>query len=82
MIDINYDSEIDALYANLGEGKYVDSDVIVDDIILDYDDKGNVLGVEILNLNRHSPDYIKVIYNYLTKEQAAILQEYFICRPE
>ena len=76
---INIDEEIDALYANLGEGTWVDTEEIAEDIYLDLDCNGNVLGVEILNYRNLTLPRIKKLYTHVTKNQRAILEEHFVC---
>ncbi len=46
---IRYDKEVDAIYIQLSEGKVVESDEEKPGLILDYDEVGNVVGIEVLN---------------------------------
>jgi uncharacterized protein YuzE len=46
-----YDSTVDALYIRWTEAKITESDE-VEGVILDYDEHGNVIGVEILNASQ------------------------------
>jgi uncharacterized protein YuzE len=46
---INYTQDDDALYIRLKENDIENSDEIADDIILDYDKNGNIVGIEILS---------------------------------
>lgn len=52
---LNVDSEADALYLKLDESKIADSQEVVPGIVLDFDDKNQVVGVEILHLSKRSP---------------------------
>jgi len=45
---------IDALYLRLDESKIIDSEELSPSIILDYNDKNEVIGIEILNLSKRS----------------------------
>lgn len=45
----------DALYFRLDESAVVESEEIKPGVILDYDDKGNVVGIEILGLSKRVP---------------------------
>ncbi len=45
---IHYSHEADALYIRLREAKIENTDQITEDIIMDYDKTGNVVGIEIL----------------------------------
>lgn len=50
---ISYDKESDVFYFLLDETvKIVDSEEVKPGVILDFDQKGNVLGVEILNASK------------------------------
>lgn len=46
---IKYDQEADIIYLRFGEGKIVESDEIKDGLIVDYDENGNPIAIEILN---------------------------------
>jgi len=50
---IRYDEKADALYIRLRESKYYESDEIKDGFILDYDQAGNIIGIEILNASSY-----------------------------
>jgi uncharacterized protein YuzE len=52
---IRYDEQSDALYIRLREEEYYESDEIQEGLILDYDQKGKLIGVEILDAS----DYLK-----------------------
>ncbi len=49
---VKYDKEVDALYINLSNEKIVESDEQKPGIIFDYDEKGNIVGIEILNASQ------------------------------
>ena len=49
---VKYDKEVDALYINLTAEKIVESDEQKPGIIFDYDEKGNIVGIEILNASQ------------------------------
>ena len=46
---IEFDSKANASYIKLAEGKFASNKKISEDIIIDFDKKGKVLGIEILN---------------------------------
>lgn len=48
----SYDPEVDALSIRWSDTAIADSDEVESCVILDYDQKGNVLGVEILNASQ------------------------------
>ncbi|MFW5756942.1 MAG: DUF2283 domain-containing protein [Tangfeifania sp.] len=49
---IKYNKETDSVYIKLTEGKVAESDEDKKDIILDYDESGNIVGIEILNASK------------------------------
>ncbi len=49
---IRYDPAVDALYIRLREGEVKDSDEVSTGIILDYDERGTALGIEILDASQ------------------------------
>jgi uncharacterized protein YuzE len=46
---MHYSKAADAIYIRLKEDPIYNTDEITPDIIMDYDDKGNVIGIEILS---------------------------------
>ncbi len=52
---LKVDYKNDALYLRLDETAIVESEEIQPGVILDYDDKNNVVGIEILNLSQRVP---------------------------
>jgi len=46
---IHYDENTDSLYIRLKETSYYESDEVREGVLLDYDEKGNVIGIEILD---------------------------------
>lgn len=64
----SYDAEADALRCYWGEpGQVAESDEVAEDVILDYDANGRVIGVEILDAKKR--------IEYLSPECAAALLE-------
>ena len=49
---IEYSKEADALYMKFNDKEITDTDEISEDMILDYDENGNVIAVEILNASK------------------------------
>lgn len=80
MVDINYDNEIDALLIKFGQGPYDGSEEVMNGISLDYDLEGNVLSVEVLNVNKQSIGSMNKIPDYLSKDQGSMYRELFICK--
>jgi len=52
---ISYAEKADALYIRLKETPYHVSDKVREGALLDYDDKGNVIGLEILDASEYLP---------------------------
>ena len=59
---IKYDKEADALYIKLSEGKVAESDEEKPGIILDYDNEGNIVGIEVLNASEKTNQPNGIIY--------------------
>jgi uncharacterized protein YuzE len=54
---IEYDREVDAAYVRLSQNKVDVSEQVSDDLIVDFDDQGRIVGLEILDASRHlAPD--------------------------
>lgn len=54
-----YDPLADALYVQLNEQPIIESEQIKPGIILDYDDAGNVVGIEILSASKRDGALLK-----------------------
>lgn len=50
----NYDPEMDALYIRLNEARIIESEEVQPGIILDFDESGNVAGVEVLDASKRN----------------------------
>ena len=53
---VHFDEKIDALYFRLDDSKIVDSEEVKPGIVLDYNDKNQVVGVESLNVKKRVPE--------------------------
>jgi uncharacterized protein YuzE len=51
-IKVLFDEENDILYVSLKPGVAIDSEEIAEDIRVEYDDKGQVIGIEIFNITK------------------------------
>ncbi|MFH1335493.1 MAG: DUF2283 domain-containing protein [Candidatus Zixiibacteriota bacterium] len=59
---LRVDKENDALYFRLDESSVVESEEVEPGIVLDFNQEGKVVGIEILQLStRISPDQLKVL---------------------
>ncbi|NPA38381.1 MAG: DUF2283 domain-containing protein [Candidatus Nanohaloarchaeota archaeon] len=54
-----YDKENDVLYIKYKDEKIVESDEISKGIIVDYNEKGEIVGIEILNFKRRDDFNLK-----------------------
>lgn len=52
---ITYDKKVDALYIRLNEAAaYHNSKKITDDVLIDYAQNGQIVGLEILDASKHA----------------------------
>ena len=50
---ISYDEKTDSLYVRLKETPYYESDEVKESVLLDYDHKGNLIAIEILDASEY-----------------------------
>jgi uncharacterized protein YuzE len=53
---VHFDEKTDAIYFRLDDSKIVESEEVKPGIVLDYNDKNQVVGVEILNVKKRVPE--------------------------
>ena len=59
---LKIDKESDALYFRLDDDEVVESEEVQPGIILDFDENGRVIGIEILSLStRFSPEKLRIM---------------------
>ena len=59
---LKIDRENDALYLRLNEAAIVDSEEVDPGVILDFDQEGHMVGIEVLNLStRTEPDKLRIV---------------------
>jgi uncharacterized protein YuzE len=70
---IHYSHEADALYIRLRETAIENTDEITEDIIMDYDKNGQVVGIEILSASERADvqEIIIQAFNNVKVEQSA-----------
>ena len=51
---LTIDRDADALYLRLNDAQIVDSEQVASGVVLDYDEKDNVVGVEMLHLSKRA----------------------------
>ena len=59
---VKYDKEVDILYVVFSENKIKESDEEKPGIILDYDNKGAIVGIEILDASKKMKNPTKFEY--------------------
>jgi len=52
---VSYDAEADAAYIRFSSGKVKESEEVSEGIVLDYDEDGRIIGMEVLDARRHLP---------------------------
>ena len=70
----NYDKETDALYINFVDTPGVDSYEISPDYIADVDEKGNLIGIEVLNV-KDKIDFEQLIFNQIPIKDIRFLNQ-------
>ena len=60
-IYVRYDRVADALYVRFKDDKVVESEEVEPGIIVDYNDRGEVVGVEVLWFSRRKIDLSKLV---------------------
>ena len=59
---ITFDKEADAVYIKFSDGEFASNKKIDDDTIIDLDKKGNILGIELLEVSKRIPkDFLSSI---------------------
>lgn len=54
-----YDPDANAIHVRLNDNEISESEEIRPDLIVDYDNNGNITGIEILNANKYQNDTMK-----------------------
>jgi uncharacterized protein YuzE len=54
-MEIKIDFKADAMYIRFQKGKFAKNKVIDEDTIIDFDEKGRILGIEIPNVTKKIP---------------------------
>ena len=68
---IIYDSETDTLSLILHRAKVAESDELREGVIVDYDRKGRIVGIEILDASKHDLNPAEVAYEMRPAKAAA-----------
>ncbi len=54
-MEISYDKQADAMYIEFRKGEFAQNKKIDDFTIIDLDEKGNILGIELLDVSKRIP---------------------------
>jgi len=52
---LHVDKEADALYLRLDDSKIIESEEVSPGVVLDFNDRNQVVGIEMLNLSKRIP---------------------------
>ena len=52
---LHYDSEADALYVRFSDHKILESEEVRPGLILDFDEEGRIVGMEMLDVRKQMP---------------------------
>ena len=52
---LHYDEQVDALYLRFDDSKIIESEEVKEGIILDYNAKDQVVGIDILGISKRIP---------------------------
>ena len=63
---IKYDQELDILVIKLSDKKIVESDESSKGVILDYDDEGNIVKIEVLDASKRGNEMTKLEYELVS----------------
>ena len=54
---LHFDRETDAMYFRLRDAKIIESEEVQPGVILDFDEDGEIVAIEILGLKKRAPDF-------------------------
>ncbi|HZU45409.1 MAG TPA: DUF2283 domain-containing protein [Terriglobales bacterium] len=52
---LHVDKQADALYLRLDDSKIIESEEVAPGVVLDYNERNEVVGIELLHLSKRSP---------------------------
>lgn len=53
MVHVEYDKEADAMYISIRKGKYDVSEELAENVIIDLDKSGRIMGIEVLDASKN-----------------------------
>ena len=63
---LHVDKEADALYLRLDDSKIIESEEVSPGVVLDFDERNQVVGIEMLNLSKRTPNLDLREFQYQT----------------
>jgi len=63
---LHVDKEADALYLRLDDSKIIESEEVSPGVVLDFNERNQVVGIEILNLSKRTPNLDLREFQYRT----------------
>lgn len=63
---LHVDKEADALYLRLDDSKIIESEEVSPGVVLDFNERNQVVGIEILNLSKRTPNLDLREFQYQT----------------
>ncbi|MFQ6063882.1 MAG: DUF2283 domain-containing protein [Candidatus Bathyarchaeia archaeon] len=70
MIRVEYDSKADAMYIWLRKARYEISEELAENVIIDLDKRGRIIGIEILDVSKNLGK--QLVNKILTTEKLAV----------
>ena len=74
----NYDPEVDAMSIQIVDENVLESEEIAEGIVVDYNDKGEIIGFELLDMNHITISSLRKLKSLLSPDVVAMLQEFNI----
>ncbi|MBE8539652.1 DUF2283 domain-containing protein [Geoglobus acetivorans] len=65
MVSVEFDPEVNAMFIRFKKGKVAESEPLADNVIVDLDENGEVIGIEIL-LPKFEEDQKKIVEKFAT----------------
>lgn len=74
---LEFDGQADAAYLRLNDSPIIESEEVAPGIVYDFDDRDNVVGIEIMRVSQKTPDRIKELNFPLNSENSSQLKAVF-----
>ncbi|MBC6422361.1 MAG: DUF2283 domain-containing protein [Hormoscilla sp. SP5CHS1] len=74
---LEFDGQADAAYLRLNDSPIIESEEVAPGIVYDFDDRENVVGIEIMRVSQKTPDRIKELNFPLNSEYSSQLKAVF-----